>query len=69
MNWIGRTSPDDVTVERSSGLCLDLNDGHLGRVLARRENADDERSQQMTPIDAPIIIFFLRLNAIFRLPL
>jgi hypothetical protein len=64
MNWIGRTSPDDVTVERSSGLVVTVTTVTSGVSFLVAKIVMITISNKRTPKDEPIIIFDLRLNAI-----
>src|SRR6266404_4290206 len=63
MNWIGRISPEAVTVDRSSGLdsiFTEVTSGSSLRPAAMLMTTDKIMTNSAM---APIIIFFLRLNA------
>jgi hypothetical protein len=64
MNWIGRTSPDDVTVDLSSGREATLTTVTSGVSERVAKMLATTITNKTSPADMPITILPLRLNAI-----
>ncbi len=64
MNWIGRISPDDVTVDRSSFFVSSLTTVTSGVSVRVARTLPTMMIANKAIADTPMMIFFLRLNAI-----
>src|SRR5687767_3058758 len=69
MNWIGRTSPEDVTVDLSSGRASTLTTVTSGVSERVAKMLATMMINNKTPTDEPIMILPLRLTAILSFPL
>jgi hypothetical protein len=69
MNWMGRTSPDDVTVDLSSGRFSVLTTVTSGVSDRDAKMLTAMIATRSTPATAPMMIFDFRLNAILFNPL
>ena len=66
MNWIGRTSPDEVTVDLNSGLTSIFTTVTSGVSLRVAKMDTRTMANMRTPTTLPIMIFFLRLKAMIN---